>query len=71
MIYYLDNVLPWRYNPVNASQSSVTILAGSLKYNHTYQFVVFMMNRRNLTSQATGFLLVKVDDTRPQMVAVA
>jgi hypothetical protein len=56
---------------VNASQSSITILAGALKYDHTYQFVVFMENRRNSTLQATGYVLVKIDDTHPQMVAVA
>ena len=33
--------------------------------------MVYMENRRNGTLQATGFLLVRVDDTRPQMVAVA
>jgi hypothetical protein len=49
----------------------VTILAGSLKYNHKYQFVVSMTNRRNLTSQATGYVTVNVDNSRPQMVAVA
>jgi hypothetical protein len=56
---------------VNASQSSVTIRDGSLKYNHTYQFVVFMRNRRNSTSQATGYVIVNVDNSLPQMVAVA
>jgi hypothetical protein len=49
----------------------VIILAGSLKHNHTYQFVVFLVNRRNSTAQATGYLLVKVDDSHPQMVAAA
>ncbi len=71
IIFSVDNLPSWRYNPVNASQSSITILAGALKYDHTYQFVVFMVNRRNSTLQATGYVLVKIDDTHPQMVAVA
>ena len=33
--------------------------------------MVYMENRRNATLQATGYLLVRVDDTRPQLVAVA
>ena len=33
--------------------------------------MVYMENRRNATLQATGYVLVRVDDTRPQLVAVA
>ena len=33
--------------------------------------MVCMENRRNATLQAIGYLLVRVEDTRPQMVAVA
>jgi hypothetical protein len=53
-------------------ESSVTILAGSLKFNHTYQFVVHMVNLRNLIFEAYGFLLVTVDDIGgPEKIAVA
>jgi hypothetical protein len=51
-------------------ESSVTILAGSLRFNHTYQFFVHMINRQDSTFQADSFLIVKVDDTGPQKVAV-
>ncbi|CAF3720614.1 unnamed protein product [Rotaria sp. Silwood1] len=66
-----DNMLAWRYNSTDDSQSSVTIPAKSLKYDRTYQFSVFMINRRNMTSQATGYLLVRVDNTRTSIIAVA
>ena len=33
--------------------------------------MVHMENRRNGTLQSQGYLLVRVDDTWPQMVAVA
>ena len=46
------------------------ILAESLLINRTYQFQVFMENRRNASLQATGFLLVRVDDTYPQLVII-
>ncbi|CAF4283183.1 unnamed protein product, partial [Adineta steineri] len=52
------------------SKSSVTILAGSLKSNRTYQFMVQMENLRNSSIQATGYVLVTVVDTRPQMVLI-
>ena len=32
--------------------------------------MVNMTNRRNATVQATGYLLVHVDDTRPQLVVI-
>jgi hypothetical protein len=49
----------------------VTILAGSLTINQTYQFVVDMVNRQNPSFQATGYLLVTVADTLCPMIAVA
>ena len=33
--------------------------------------MVYMENRRNATLQATGYVLVRVDDSRPQLVAIA
>ena len=43
---------------------------------HFYQierinFMVYMENRRNASRQATGYLLVQVDNTAPQMIVVA
>ena len=70
LLFSLDQVTSVRYNAINNSRSSVTILAGSLESDRTYQFVVLMINLGNASRQATGFALVRVEDTRPQMVAV-
>lgn len=59
-----------KYGPNNSSRSSVTITAGSLTPNQTYQFVVYMINRRNSSLQATGYVIVKVEYTKPQLIAV-
>ncbi len=67
-IVVLDNQTAWKYT--NSIKSSVTILGKSLQSNRTYQFMVYMENRRNSSIQATGYVLVKVDDTRPQMIAI-
>jgi hypothetical protein len=32
--------------------------------------MVYMENRRNSSLQATGYVLVKVEDTHPQMIAI-
>ena len=64
----LSNRTGWQFN--NPLQSSLTILAGSLQSNRTYQFMVYMENRRNSSLQATGYVLVKVEDTRPQMILI-
>ena len=52
-------------------QSSVTILANSLISNQTYQFMVIIENRMNASLQATGYLLVQVEDTQSQLIVVA
>ncbi len=52
------------------SKSSMTIFAGSLKSNRTYEFMVQMENRRNSSIQATGYVLVKVLDTRSPMIVI-
>jgi hypothetical protein len=52
-------------------KSSLTILANSLPSNETYQFMVYMENRRNSSLQATGYLLVLVEDTQPQLIVIA
>lgn len=69
-IFSADNTPAWQYDSTNGSQSSVTIFGGSLKANRTYRFAVFMINRRNLTKQATGYVFVKVEITRPQMIVI-
>ncbi len=50
--------------------SSLTILGGSLQPNQIYQFMVYMENRKNASIQATGYVLVTVEPTQPQLIAV-
>jgi len=71
LIYHKDNDTAWKYNGVNLSlKSSVTILANSLQSNRTYQFMVYMENRRNNSLQTTGYVLVKVENTFSKMIAI-
>ena len=50
--------------------SSLTILSKSLQSNELYQFMILMENIYNSSKQATGYVLVKVEDTRPQLIAI-
>lgn len=54
----------------NTFHSAVTIFGKTLRSNRTYQFMVQMESRRNASSQATGYVLVKVEDTRPQLIVI-
>jgi hypothetical protein len=58
-----------KYNDIPL-KSSLTILAGSLQPNRSYQFMVYMENRRNSSLQATGYVLVQVENTLPKMIAI-
>ncbi len=61
-----------RYGGTNNSlKSSLTILPNSLKSNLTYQFMVYMENRQNSAIQSIGYLLVQVEDTQHQLIAIA
>jgi type IV secretory pathway VirB3-like protein len=51
-------------------QSSLIILGGSLQTNQIYQFMVYMENRENSYNQATGYVLVTVESTNPQLIAI-
>jgi hypothetical protein len=51
-------------------ESSLTILSGSLSPNQTYQFMVIMTNRQNSSLQATGYLLVQVQDSDTQIIVI-
>ena len=64
----LSNRTGWQFT--DSIRSSLTILAGSLQSNRTCQFMVYMTNRRNPSRQATGYVLVKVEDTRPRMIII-
>ena len=64
----LSNRTGWRFG--NSIHSSLTILSSSLQSNRTYQFMVQMENRQNSSQQATGYVLVKVENTHPQLIAI-
>ncbi|CAF4292472.1 unnamed protein product, partial [Adineta steineri] len=57
-------------NLTTSPDSSLTILGGSLLLNQIYQFMVYMENRKNSSIQATGYVLVTVDDTHPQLIVI-
>jgi hypothetical protein len=66
-----DNETSLNYDGVVLSpKSSVTIFAGSLKSNETYQFMVYIENRQNSSIQTRGYVLVKVEDTDQQMIFI-
>ncbi|UJR08126.1 hypothetical protein I4U23_012402 [Adineta vaga] len=51
-------------------KSSLIILPGSLQTNQMYQFMVYMESRKNSSIQATGYVLVTVEITRPQLIII-
>ena len=68
ILFSKDNQTAWKYS--NSIKSSVIILSKSLQSNRTYQFMVRMKNLRNSSIQATGYVLVKVEDTRSQLIVI-
>ena len=46
------------------------ILANSLQSNETYQFLVQMENRRNSSIQATGYVIVQIQDSNRPMIVI-
>ena len=64
----LSNQTAWKYE--NVFNSSLTILSGSLLSNRTYQFMVKMTNIRNASRQATGYLLVRVEDSSSEIIII-
>ncbi|CAF4055669.1 unnamed protein product, partial [Adineta steineri] len=57
-------------NITASPNSSLTVLGGSLQSNQIYQFMVYMENRKNSSIQATGYVLVTVEDTQPQLIVI-
>ena len=51
-------------------KSSLIIRSGSFQSNRTYQFMVFMQNKQNSTLTVTGYVLVRIEDTYPKMIAI-
>ena len=69
-IFQKGNNTPWQYNgPMISLKSSLTISPTSLQSNQTYQFMIIMTNRHNLSQQTTGYLLIQVNDNHlPKIV---
>ena len=66
-----NNGTALRYVGVSpTTRSSLLISAGSLQSNRTYQFMVQMRNRFNNLSQATGYVLVRVQDAAVPMIVI-
>ena len=62
----------WYYGGgTTAPKSSLTLYAGALAVNRTYQFRVMIQNLANPSIQATGYLLVQVDYSQSPMIVVA
>ena len=67
-----NGTLLWQYASQTISpKSSVIVQSRALAFNRTYQWIVYMVNRRNTTLQAKGHLLVRIDDTGSPMIDVA
>jgi hypothetical protein len=67
----LSNRSMFRFEGMGVSnKSAMTLLSESLRANRTYQLMVFVEHRRNSSLQATGYLLVRVDETHPQMIII-
>ncbi|CAF1129895.1 unnamed protein product [Adineta ricciae] len=64
----LSNRTAWKF--ANSIHSVIILLSQSLQSNRTYQFMVYMENRKNSSLQATGYLLVKVEHTPRQMIVI-
>lgn len=69
-ISFSDNRTAWQYGSTGSLKSSVTILAGSLPSNRTYQFVVRMVNKQNPIVQSTGTVLVHVQEASSPIIAI-
>jgi hypothetical protein len=71
IFFYLDNITEWKYLSNNSIQSSIEIFGGSLLINTTYQFMVTVINRLDPTIQASGYLIVQVENTSQPLIALA
>jgi hypothetical protein len=57
-------------NLTSSPNSSLTIVGGSLESNRTYQFMVSMNNRQDRSIQATGYILVTIEDGQPPLIVL-
>jgi hypothetical protein len=67
----LYNRSGFRFDGVGvANKSALTVLSDSWQAGRTYQLMVLIEHRYNSSLQATGYLLVRVDDTYPKMIII-
>ncbi|UJR06735.1 hypothetical protein I4U23_011024 [Adineta vaga] len=64
----LSNRTGWKFD--SSINSSLRILSHSFQSNRTYQFMVVMENIQNPSRQATGSVLVKVEETPSSTIAI-
>jgi hypothetical protein len=70
-MFFEDGKKAWSYSgPPQSVRSSLTIFAGSLQLNRTYQFAVYMEHVQNNSIHATGYVVVQVQEARRQMIAI-
>ena len=53
-----------------SSKSSIIISPGLLQSNRTNQFLVHMEDLQNVSVKATGYVLVKIEDTYPPIILI-
>ncbi|CAF1090184.1 unnamed protein product [Adineta ricciae] len=67
----LINQTSFTYDGVLLShRSSMSIYAGSMSPNKTYQFIVSMQNRQNSSIQITGSALVKIENSPTKRIII-
>ncbi|CAF1313923.1 unnamed protein product [Adineta ricciae] len=57
--------------PSSSPMSALTLFGNALASNQTYQFMIQLENIFNSSSQATGYLLVQVDDTQSELIVIS
>ena len=63
--------MAWQYRGgVLSPQSSLTLVAGSLASNQTYQLMVQMENRENSSDRAVGYVVVRVENEQSQLITI-
>ena len=68
MISHKDNQTIWQFD--DSLKSSLTIFAGALQSNRTYQFKVNLQNLQDSSLEFIGYLLVQVQDTRSHLIDI-
>ena len=65
---YLDNETTWKYS--NSIRSSVKVFGNSFQSNRIYQFMVQIQNRQDLSRNATGYILVQIQNIGSSVITI-